>query len=226
MRQHSRLNGDFIREKIKAISWARPAARFLERITYYRRCYSVCKWETELPDQAEEELTRSGFIARLGTPVDLDRLERRDTWRSCDLYRKWLNDGRQLVLLEKNDEIMSYAWLDFSSEFVIEQVPEIRFRIASDTYFADEAYTPVAYRGLGLRRLCFIAEMLLARRKGYRHMICYFLTERAKADAFRNYLRIGNISGKIISEVHLMQIVGFRFFWVKELVKDKTLVKI
>ena len=208
------------------IPWVKPPARFIERATYYRRCYCICKWETSLPEQAEADLNSSGFIARIGSEADLNRLAHTETWRSCDLYKQWLNAGRQILLLEKNDEIMTYVWLDFNPEFVIEQVPEMRFRLSPDTYYSDEAYTPVAYRGLGLRRLSFIAELLFAQKQGYRFMISYFLDDSALADGIRNFTRTGNSQGMIIKEVHLLKIAGFRFTWLKDLTRDESVVRI
>jgi len=210
----------------KKIPGVKSLARLNGRPTYYHRCYCICKWKTSLPQQAEPDLKRSGFIARLGSETDLTRLAHTETWRSCALYREWLRAGKQILLLEKNDQIMSYVWLDFNSEFMVEQVPEMRFRLASDTYFSDEAYTPTAYRGLGLRRLSFIAELLVAQKKGYRFMISYFLDDRARTNGIRNFARTGNPQGEIIKEVHLLKIAGYSLSWLKNLVKDEALVRI
>jgi hypothetical protein len=219
-----------VRESIiavaKNIPWVKPPLRFIERVAYYRRCYCIGKWETSLPEQAEADLKNSGYIARIGSEGDLDRLAHTETWRSCALYRQWLSVGKQILLLEKDAEIMSYVWLDFNPEFAVEQVPEIRFRLSPDTYYSDEAYTPVAYRGLGLRRLSFIAELLFAKKQGYRFMVSYFLDDSALANGIRNFTRTGNPMGKIIKEVHLLKIAGIRFSWLKDLARDESIVRI
>lgn len=204
----------------------RTLARLIERATYYHRCYCICKWETSLPEQAKLDLQKSGFIARIGSEADLSRLAQTETWRSCTLYRDWLRSGKKILLLEKNAQIMSYVWLNFNREFVVEQVPEMCFRMPSDTYFSDEAYTPVAYRGLGLRRLSFIAELLFAQENGFRFMISYFLNDRAKTNAMQNFVRTGNARGKVIKEVHLLKIAGFDFSSVKDVVKDQAAIRI
>jgi hypothetical protein len=209
----------------KKIPPLRSAAQFFKRVIIYRR-YPIYKWETVLPENAKAELEKSGFRARLGSEDDLVRLARTETWRSCDSYRKWFNAGREILLLEKDDQIMSYVWLDFGQEFVAEQVPEMRFRMPSDTYYSDEAYTPVAFRGLGLRRLSFIAELLLAQSKGYRFMISYFLDENARFYGLRNFNRTGNPPGEKIKEIRLLKIPGFRFAWLKDFLKDESLVRI
>ena len=219
-----------VRETVIAVTdlmpWMKSPARFLEKKTYYHRCYCICKWETSLPKHAEEELKRSGFTARLGSEADLARLACTETWRSCELYRKWLNAGKQILLIEKDNEIMSYVWLDFNSSFVVEQVPTMRFRLAPDTYFSDEAYTPVAHRGLGLRRLSFIAELLVAQKRGCRFMVSYFLNDKAKRNGMHNFIRTGNSRGKILAEVHKMKIAGFSLSWSKDLVRDESVVRI
>ena len=208
------------------IPWVKPPLRFIERAAYFRRCYCICKWDTSLPEQAEAELQRSGYIARIGSEADLDKLAHTETWRSCALYKRWLSAGKQILLLEKDSKIMSYVWLDFNPEFAVEQVPEIRFRLSPDTYYSDEAYTPVAYRGLGLRRLSFIAELLFAQRQGYQFMVSYFLDDSALANGIRNFTRTGNSMGKIIKEVHLLKIAGIRFSWLKDLTGDESIVRV
>lgn len=219
-----------VRESIIAVTnnipWVKPPLRFIERAAYYRRCYCLCKWETSLPEQAEAELQHSGYFARIGSEADLDKLAHTETWRSCALYKRWLSEGKQILLLEKDSKIMSYVWLDFNPEFAVEQIPEIRFRLSPDTYYSDEAYTPVAYRGLGLRRLSFIAELLFAQKQGYRFMVSYFLDDSALANGIRNFTRTGNSRGKIIKEVHLLKIAGIRFSWLKNLTKDESIVRI
>ena len=44
--------------------WLKSPARFLEKKTYYHRCYCICKWETSLPKRAEEDL--KGVVSPLG----------------------------------------------------------------------------------------------------------------------------------------------------------------
>ena len=215
-----------LRAALKAVPGVVAAVRFLERVPYYRRCYRICKWETALPAQAEEVLSTSGFTVRDGCEADLDRLVREETWRSCELYRNWLRAGRRLLLLEEGDNIVSYVWLDFRPEFVIEQVPEMHFKLAPGTYFSDEAYTPLAHRGRGLRRLTFIAELLAAHKEGYRFMVSYFLHDHATAEGMRNFIRTGNSPGVILMEAHVLQVAGFRFTWVRNLTDDSTVLRI
>ena len=215
-----------LRAALKAVPGAVAAARFLERVPYYRRCYRICKWETALPVQAEELLLTSGFTVRDGREADLDRLACEETWRSCELYRNWLRAGRRLLLLEEGNNIVSYVWLDFCPEFVIEQVPEVRFKLTPDTYFSDEAYTPLAHRGRGLRRLTFIAELLAAQKEGYRFMVSYFLNDRARSGGMQNFIRTGNSPGVVLKEVHVLQMAGFRVTWVRDLADDATVLRI
>jgi hypothetical protein len=116
--------------------------------------------------------------------------------------------------------------MDFHPVFAIEQVPEMRFRLASDAYFSDEAYTPRAHRGRGLRRMTFIAELLAAREKGYNYLVSYFISKRAMAEGMRNFIRTGSAPGVLLKQTHVLQLAGFRFAWLKEISKDPCVVRI
>jgi len=214
------------RAALRGLPGAGPAARVLERLPYSRRCYSICKWQTTLPPQAAATLAASGFTVREGGEADLECMELTETWRGCELYGQWLRDGRTLLLLEEAGRIVSYVWMDFHPEFAIEQVPEMRFRLASDAYFSDEAYTPRAHRGRGLRRMTFIAELLAAREKGYNYLVSYFISKRAMAEGMRNFIRTGSAPGVLLKQTHVLQLAGFRFAWLKEISKDPCVVRI
>jgi hypothetical protein len=85
---------------------------------------------------------------------------------------------------------------------------------------------PPALRGRGLRRLTFIAELLAAQKEGYRFVVSYFLHDRATAEGMRNLIRTGNSPGVILMEVHVLQMAGFKFTWVKDLMDDSTVLRI
>ena len=59
-----------VRESVIAVTdlmpWLKSPARFLEKKTYYHRCYCICKWETSLPKHAEEDLKRMIFHRSAG----------------------------------------------------------------------------------------------------------------------------------------------------------------
>ena len=217
--------GGKARAALRGLPGASSAARILERLPYLRRCYSICKWQTVLPPEAAATLSASGFTVREGREADLGRMELTETWRGCQLYGYWLREGRTLLLLEEADRIVSYVWMDFRPEFVIEPVPEMSFRLAPDAYFSDEAYTPRSHRGRGLRRLTFIAELIAARERGCNYLVSYFNSNRAMAEGMRNFLRTGNGPGVLLQKVHVLQFAGFRFAWMKKIANDPTVVR-
>ena len=214
------------RAALRGLPGAGAAARILERLPYRRRCYSICKWPTTLPSQAAATLTAGGFTVREACEADLRRMELTETWRSCELYASWLRDGRTLLLLEEAGRVVSYVWMDYGPEFVIEPVPEMRFRLASDAYFSDEAYTPRAHRGRGRRRLTFIAELLAAREKGYHYLVSYFNSNRAMAEGMRNFMRTGASRGVLLKQIPVLQFAGFRFARLKENASDPAVVRV
>jgi GNAT superfamily N-acetyltransferase len=218
--------GSTARAALRGLPGSGDAARIVERLPYARRCYSICKWSTVVPPEAAAVLAASGFTVREGEESDLKSMELTETWRGCELYGRWLKEGRTLLLLEERGRIISYVWMDFRPVFVVEQVPDMRFRLAHDAYFSDEAYTPLAHRGRGLRRMTFIAELQAARERGYNYLVSYFISKRAMAEGMRNFIRTGNAPGVLLKQIHVLQFAGFRLAWLKEIADDPTVTRI
>ncbi|MCZ7566016.1 MAG: hypothetical protein M5U08_21370 [Burkholderiales bacterium] len=171
----------------------------------------------------EQTLAQSDITIRPGSQADLTRMEGMETWRDIDVYRDWLARGRHLLIAEERGEIVSYSWQDFGEQFVIEQVPELRYRLSEDACYGDESYTPVAHRGRGLRRLLFVAERQLARARGRRFVVAYFMSKRAAEDALRNFERLGVPRGVALHEVVLWNFGGLRIASARALAEDRTI---
>lgn len=216
--------GNAITDLRRSTSAFRTAKRILAEVPVSRprRSYRIYKWETSVPTSMLQALAESGITVREGSQEDLTRMEQIETWRDIDEYRGWLSRGRRLLLAEDQGEIVSYVWLDFGRKFVVEQVPELRYRLSDDACYSDEAYTPRAHRGRGLRRLLFAAELQLARTNGKRFLIGYFLFDRAAEEGLRNFERVGIPRGLPLHDAILWNFAGVRITMSRPLALDGT----
>lgn len=183
------------------------------RIPYRRVTYCLVAWQVMVPENTERRLHESGFVLREGTYKDLDRLEGEILYGNCGQYREWFRCGQRFIVAEADGRPISYVWIDFSKSIMLEDLPEYCVEIASQAFYVHEAWTLPAYRGRSLRRLTFLAELLLARREGKRWDLAYQLKEETLAEMLRNFERTGVPRGNVIGEVGVVQFGGFRFTW-------------
>ena len=207
---------------LKRMPGSRSAARFIRRIPYYHKVYSIVRFESSVPPEEEQRLSDSGFAIREGTEADLQRMEGIEKWDNCSVYSEWLQEGQRFIVAESEREIVAYIWLNFSSETALDHVPEYRLRLTSDAYYGHEAYTVTAHRGKGARRALMIADALAARREGKRFVVTYSHPGPAIEGMFRNFERVGIRRGEILEDVHVMHLAGFRFTWHKKLSDAST----
>ena len=205
-----------IRAAVREVPGVRPAARLVRRIPWQYREYPWLQWSTDEPEGAAERLRSSGYTFREGDGADLDRLESEPTWRDCSLYRRMLQEGRHLHLVEQRQKILSYFFLDFGRHCRTEQVPEIPLTLAPDACFGDEAYTLPPWRGRGIRRLAFLYELEVARRAGKRLVVTYYHGDRGVALAAASLTRVGVTSPQRLCTVKSLQVAGTRHTWMTE----------
>jgi hypothetical protein len=188
----------------------------VRQIPWQYREYPWLQWSTDEPEGAAERLRSSDYTFREGDGGDLDRLESELTWRDCSLYRRMLAEGRQLHLVERGPQILSYFFLDFGRQCRTEQVPEIPLTLAPDACFGDEAYTLPAWRGRGIRRLAFLYELDVARRAGRRFVVAYYHGERRAALATTSLTKVGVTPPQRLCTVKSLQLAGVRRTWLTE----------
>jgi hypothetical protein len=187
------------------------------RIPYSRVTYCLVAFEIAPPEDAERRIEQSGFILREGSSADIDLLEGQPLYGNTRQYREWLEEGQRFVVAEEQGRPVSYVWLDFSPSVMLEDLPEYRVELSPEAYYGHEAWTLPSHRGRSLRRLTFLAELLLARRHGKRWRVSYQWREESLNELLRNLARTGNPPGMVIAEVNVVQFAGFRFVWRKRL---------
>lgn len=210
------------------VRWKRIVRRILERrfgreqvniwaarVPFRRVTYCLCAYEVSIPPEAERSLKESGFTFREGTVEDVDRLEGEPLYGDCRTYRAWLAEGQTLLLAETEGRIASYLWLDSSRSVTLEELPEFRVEINPLASYTHEAWTLPAYRGRSLRRMAYIAEMLLRRQQGLRWKVGYQLRQESLAEMLRNFERTGIPRGSVIGEVEVVHFAGLRFTWAR-----------
>jgi len=205
-----------IRDLAKQVPGARAFVHFLDHIYHCKR-YRIYRWQTSISAEAERHMNESGLRFREANASDIEQMRDMDTWRDWELYAQWLDAGKRLLVAVKDETIVSYSWLDFRPGFRLEQIPEVTLRLAPDSCYSDEAYTPPAYRGLGYRRYLFTYELHTARREGKRYIVSYFLFHQAAIDGLRNFERIGIPRGE-----HIMTVTERELFW-RRFIRDRSI---
>lgn len=199
-----------VRAPLEALLGPERVKNLRDRVAFARRVYCVLAWQTGVPEAFERLLDESPYTFREGNRADLDTLRGIETYDDLEIYERWFDNGHRLVVALESDQVVCYSWLDFNRVFGLHDLPEYRFRMAAETCYSHEAWTLKAHRGLGLRRLLFAAELLLARDAGKKWVLGYNFKGKHVDNILRNFERIGVPRGAVVSEVDVRQGAGFR----------------
>lgn len=127
----------------------------------------VCICPTDVPANdpgAGEMASRLRF--REGTPADLDRLDSEHHKADYVTALRERFADHYWLLGEVDDKIVTYTWLHQNGRATYRYLDGCEIAMADGCGYGFDAFTPPELRGQGLRRVAFLEELRVLRRRG------------------------------------------------------------